>query len=67
MARSKKAPEAEKKAPAKKEKKEYIIRSGDTLTSISKRIGVSPEAIIKENGIISSASLYAGRKIFIFI
>lgn len=69
MARKKTTAEAApektpKKAPEKK-KIEYIIQPGDTLTSISKKLRVDPEKIIKNNDIISSASLYAGRKIVI--
>lgn len=39
----------------------YTIRSGDTITSIATRFGVTTRALLKANGLTASSIIYAGR------
>ncbi len=43
----------------------YVIKKGDSLWQISKKYGVSPKRIMKENNIASAHNLKVGQKIFI--
>jgi N-acetylmuramoyl-L-alanine amidase len=43
----------------------YTIRSGDTVTSIAARFGVSVDAILKANGLSRTSIIYAGRTLVI--
>lgn len=43
----------------------YTIRSGDTVTSIAARFGVSVDAILAANGLSRSSIIYAGRTLVI--
>jgi len=43
----------------------YLIKSGDTITSIAARFGVSVQAILTANGLSMSSIIYAGRTLTI--
>jgi LysM repeat protein len=43
----------------------YTIRSGDTLSSIAARFGVSTQALLDANGLSWSSVIYAGRELVI--
>ena len=43
----------------------YVIRSGDTVTAIAKRFGVSLGAILAANNLVASSIIYAGRTLVI--
>lgn len=43
----------------------YLIKSGDTVTSIAARFGVSVQSILDANGINRSSIIYAGRTLTI--
>lgn len=43
----------------------YVVKSGDTLSSISAAHGVTVSDIISENGISASSELYVGQKLYI--
>lgn len=43
----------------------YTIRSGDTVTSIAARFGVTVDAILAANGLSRSSIIYAGRTLVI--
>jgi LysM repeat protein len=43
----------------------YTIRSGDTVTSIAARFGVSVDAILSANGLNRTSIIYAGRTLVI--
>ena len=45
----------------------YTIKSGDTLSKISKKFGVSIESIIKENDIQRSDKIFSGQTINLYI
>ena len=48
-------------APAPVINNTYTIKSGDTVTSIAARFGVSVDAILNANGLSRSSIIYAGR------
>ena len=41
----------------------YVVKKGDTLSSIAAAHGVSVSSIVKENGISASATIYPGQKL----
>lgn len=43
----------------------YTIRSGDTLTSIAARFGLTLDALLKANGLTRTSIIYAGRTLTI--
>jgi LysM repeat protein len=43
----------------------YVIRSGDTITHIAARFGVSAQALLDANGISRSSTIYVGRTLTI--
>lgn len=43
----------------------YTIKSGDTVTSIAARFGVTVDAILKANGLSRTSIIYAGRTLVI--
>ncbi|TFB80701.1 LysM peptidoglycan-binding domain-containing protein [Terrimesophilobacter mesophilus] len=43
----------------------YVIKSGDTVTAIAERFGVTVQAILTANGLTISSIIYAGRTIVI--
>jgi LysM repeat protein len=43
----------------------YTIKSGDTITSIASRFGVTVDAILKKNGLTRTSIIYAGRTLVI--
>jgi LysM repeat protein len=43
----------------------YVIRSGDTITSIAAKFGVSIQSILTANGLSLSSIIYAGRTLVI--
>ncbi len=43
----------------------YIVKKGDTLSSIAAAHGVTVSSIVQENGISASSTLYVGQKLFI--
>lgn len=43
----------------------YIVKKGDTLSSIAAAHGVTVASIVQENGISASSTLYVGQKLFI--
>ena len=51
------------KSASKAEPESYVVKSGDTLFSLSKRFGVSVAALKAENGMGRSSSLARGRKL----
>jgi LysM repeat protein len=52
-------------APAPVINSRYTIRSGDTITRIAARFGVTIDAILKANGLSRSSIIYAGRTLVI--
>lgn len=52
-------------APAPTASTSYTIRSGDTISSISKSTGVPVSAILAANGLGASSIIYAGRTLVI--
>ena len=45
----------------------YIVRPGDTLTSIAQQFNVTPEDIARENRITDADRIYVGERIYITI
>jgi N-acetylmuramoyl-L-alanine amidase len=43
----------------------YVIRSGDTITAIARRFGVSVAAILSANNLVSSSIIYTGHTLVI--
>jgi LysM repeat protein len=43
----------------------YVVREGDSLSSIAARFGVSQEAIQRANGITDPNSIFAGQELII--
>lgn len=43
----------------------YLITSGDTITSIAARFGVSIQSVLDANGLVRSSIIYAGRTLVI--
>lgn len=43
----------------------YVIRSGDTVTGIAAKFGVSVQAVLDANGLTRSSIIYAGRTLLI--
>jgi N-acetylmuramoyl-L-alanine amidase len=43
----------------------YVIQSGDTISSIAARFGVSTQAVLDANGLTSSSIIYPGRSLVI--
>ncbi|GAA3744245.1 hypothetical protein GCM10022239_19690 [Leifsonia bigeumensis] len=43
----------------------YLIRSGDTITSIAAKVGVSIQSLLDANGLNRSSIIYAGRTLVI--
>ncbi len=60
-----KAPLAAPAAPAPAANGSYVIRSGDTVTAIAKRFGVTVAAILSANGLATSSIIYTGRTLVI--
>jgi LysM repeat protein len=52
-------------APAPVISNTYTIRSGDTVTSIAARFGVTVDAILSANGLTRTSIIYAGRTLTI--
>ncbi|MBX3195918.1 MAG: LysM peptidoglycan-binding domain-containing protein [Microbacteriaceae bacterium] len=52
-------------APAPVINNTYTIRSGDTVTKIAARFGVTIDAILKANGLTRTSIIYAGRTLVI--
>jgi LysM repeat protein len=52
-------------APARAASSSYTIRSGDTISSLSKSTGVPVSAILAANGLGASSIIYAGRTLVI--
>jgi LysM repeat protein len=52
-------------APAPVINNTYTIRTGDTVTSIAARFGVSVDAILSANGLTRASIIYAGRALTI--
>jgi len=50
-------------APAPIINNSYTIKTGDTVTSIAARFGVSIDAVLKANGLSRSSIIYAGRSL----
>lgn len=55
----------ENKEPAKMQGREYKVTSGETLSEIAQRFGVSVSDLLKANGISDPRSLRAGQTLFI--
>jgi N-acetylmuramoyl-L-alanine amidase len=43
----------------------YVIRSGDSISTISKRFGVSVQSILSANGLTASSMIYSGHTLII--
>ena len=43
----------------------YVIKSGDTISGIAARFGVSTQALLNANGLTASSIIYAGRTLVI--
>jgi LysM repeat protein len=43
----------------------YVVQAGDTLFSISQNLGVSYEALLRENSITDPNMIYVGQKLLI--
>lgn len=43
----------------------HIVQSGETLWSIASRYGVSPQAIMRANGITNPNAIFVGQRLFI--
>jgi LysM repeat protein len=52
-------------APAPVVNNHYTIKSGDTVTKIASKFGVSVDAILKANGLSRTSIIYAGRTLVI--
>jgi LysM repeat protein len=52
-------------APAPVINNHYTIKSGDTVTSIAARFGVTVDAVLSANGLTRSSIIYAGRTLVI--
>ncbi len=52
-------------APAPIINNRYTIKSGDTVTSIAARFGVSVDSVLKANGLTRASIIYAGRTLTI--
>jgi len=50
-------------APAPVINNSYTIKTGDTVTSIAARFGVSIDALLKANGLTRASIIYAGRTV----
>jgi LysM repeat protein len=51
------------KASRKKHRRRYVVKSGDTLSAISAKTGVSLETIQRLNPGLDAQSLHAGEKV----
>jgi len=45
--------------------KKYVIATGDTISSIAKRFGVSTDSILEANSLTATSLIYAGRSIVV--
>ena len=45
----------------------YVVQSGDSLTSIAKRYGVSLERLRSDNGLLPEQPLVPGQALVVFI
>jgi N-acetylmuramoyl-L-alanine amidase len=52
-------------SPAPPVASRYVIRAGDTVTSIATRFGVSVQAVLAANGLSWSSTIYVGRTLTI--
>ncbi|HTE61547.1 MAG TPA: LysM peptidoglycan-binding domain-containing protein [Solirubrobacteraceae bacterium] len=52
-------------APAPVINNSYVIKSGDTITSIAARFGVTVDAVLGANGLTRASIIYAGRALTI--
>jgi LysM repeat protein len=43
----------------------YVVQAGDTLYSISQKLGVSYDALLRENSITDPNMIYVGQKLLI--
>jgi LysM repeat protein len=43
----------------------YVVQAGDTLFSISQKLGVSYDALLRENSITDPNMIYVGQKLLI--
>ncbi|MDF2548537.1 MAG: hypothetical protein K0R93_3435 [Anaerosolibacter sp.] len=43
----------------------YVVQPGDTLFSISQKLGVSYDALLRENSITDPNMIYVGQKLLI--
>jgi LysM repeat protein len=43
----------------------YVVQSGDTLFSISQKLGISYDALLRENSITDPNMIYVGQKLLI--
>ncbi|GAA4820275.1 muramidase family protein [Algivirga pacifica] len=44
---------------------EYTVQSGDTLYTIGKRFGISPQEILRVNGLSAHSGIYIGQKLVV--
>jgi LysM repeat protein len=51
------------KSPRKKRRRRYVVKSGDTLSAISAKTGVSLETIQRLNPNLDAQSLHAGERV----
>jgi LysM repeat protein len=58
-------PTAPAPAPAPAPGSSYTIKSGDTISAIAARFGVSTQALLAANGLTTSSIIYPGQKIVI--
>jgi LysM repeat protein len=59
------APAPETPAPATPVNGSYVIQSGDTVTKIANKFGVTVQAILDANGLTRTSIIYAGRTLVI--
>src|SRR5690606_804500 len=59
------APPAPAPAPPAPVSTTYLIKSGDTITSIAARFGVSIRSVLDANGLTRASIIYAGRTLVI--
>ncbi len=52
-------------APAPEQAKVHVVRSGESLTIIAKRYGVTVSALAKANGLSNPNRIYAGQRLVI--
>ena len=57
--------EGAKKSTPKATTKTYIVKKGDTLSSIAKKYGTNYQKIAKDNGIANPNKIYVGQKLVI--